>query len=92
MYTYTYRIYFFKSCEYCSKLNWPYRTSEAVENKSSRIRQAALDKWCHPMSAMKDWRACNIRPISLPRSSLLRLLDSDFTGNSLWAWEFRPLI
>ena len=28
-----------------------------------------------------------IRPISLLRSSLLRLLDSNFLGNSRWAWE-----
>ena len=25
------------------------------------------------------------------RLSLLRLLDSNFPGNSLWAWEFHPL-
>ena len=31
------------------------------------------------------------RPISLLRSSLLRLLDSNFPVNSLWAWEFHPL-
>ena len=35
-------------------------------------------------------RACVLRPISLLRLSLLRLLDSNFTGNSLWAWEFHP--
>ena len=32
-----------------------------------------------------------VRPISLLRISLLRLLDSDFLGNSLWTWEFKPL-
>ena len=32
-----------------------------------------------------------IRPISLVTSSLLRLLDSSFPGDSLWAWKFRPL-
>ena len=29
--------------------------------------------------------------ISLPRLGLLRLLDSNFPGNSPWAWEFHPL-
>ena len=29
-------------------------------------------------------------PISLLRLSLLRLLNSDFPGNSQWAWEFHP--
>ena len=31
-----------------------------------------------------------LRPISLLRLSLLRLLESNFPGNSLWAWKFRP--
>ena len=31
------------------------------------------------------------RPISLLISSLLRLLDSNFPGNFLWAWELHPL-
>ena len=36
---------FFKSGESCSKLNWPYSTSNAVENTRGRIRQeVALDK------------------------------------------------
>ena len=32
-----------------------------------------------------------VRPISLLRLSLLRLLDSNFPVNSLMAWEFHPL-
>ena len=32
-----------------------------------------------------------VRPISVLRWFLLRLLDSNFLGNSLWAWEFHPL-
>ena len=32
-----------------------------------------------------------VRPISLLRLSLLRLLDLNFPGHSLWAWEFQPL-
>ena len=31
-----------------------------------------------------------LRPISLLTLSLLRLLDSTFPVNSLWAWEFHP--
>ena len=31
------------------------------------------------------------RPISLLRLSLLRLLDSNFPGNVLWAWKLHPL-
>ena len=31
------------------------------------------------------------RPVSLLRLSLLRFVDSQFSGNSLWAWEFHPL-
>ena len=31
------------------------------------------------------------RPVSLLRLSLQRLLDSNFPGNSPWAWEFHPL-
>ena len=31
-----------------------------------------------------------IRPISLLTLSLLTLLDSNFPGNPLWAWEFHP--
>ena len=33
----------------------------------------------------------DVRPISLLRLSLLRLLDSNFPGNPLRAWEFHPL-
>ena len=33
----------------------------------------------------------NLHPISLLTLSLPTLLDSNFTGNSLWAWEFHPL-
>ena len=36
-------------------------------------------------------RNASVRPISLLRLSLLRLLDSNFQGNSLWAWEFHPV-
>ena len=32
-----------------------------------------------------------IRPISLLRISLLRFVDSNFPGNSLWTWEFHRL-
>ena len=32
-----------------------------------------------------------LRPISLLRLSLLRLLDSNFPGNYVWTWEFHPL-
>ena len=31
-----------------------------------------------------------IRPIPLLTLSLLTLLDSNFPGSSLWAWEFHP--
>ena len=34
----------------------------------------------------------HVCPISLLRISLLRLLDSGFPGNSLWTWEFHPLL
>ena len=30
-------------------------------------------------------------PVSELRISKLRFLDSNFPGNSLWAWEFHPL-
>ena len=44
----------------------------------------------HPIdSASPPWPW--VRPISLLRLSLLRLLDSNFWENSLWAWEFHPL-
>ena len=33
----------------------------------------------------------SVRPISLLSLSLLRLLDSNLPGDSLWAWEFHPL-
>ena len=33
-----------------------------------------------------------VHPISLLRLSLLRLLDPNFPGNSLWAREFHPLV
>ena len=33
-----------------------------------------------------------VRPISLLRLSLPRFVDSNFPGNSLWTWEFYPLI
>ena len=35
--------------------------------------------------------AAHRRPISLVRLSLLRLLDSNFAGNSMWAWKYHPL-
>ena len=34
--------------------------------------------------------AISVRPISLLALSLLTVLDSNFPGNSLWAWEFHP--
>ena len=33
----------------------------------------------------------DVRPISLLTLPLLILLDSNFRGNPLWAWEFNPL-
>ena len=36
-------------------------------------------------------RGLGVRPISLLRSSLLRFVDSQFPGKSLWAWEFHPI-
>ena len=33
----------------------------------------------------------DMRPISLLTLSPLRLPDSNFPGNALWAWEFHPL-
>ena len=44
--------------------------------------------WWESQSAIRPIHA---RPISLLRLSLLRLLDSNFPGNPLWAWEFHPL-
>ena len=38
-----------------------------------------------------DWGRGFLRPISLLTLSLLRLLDSNFPGSSLWSWEFPPL-
>ena len=35
--------------------------------------------------------ALSIRPVSLLRLSLLRFVDSTFSENSLWAWEFHRL-
>ena len=32
-----------------------------------------------------------LRPISIPRLSLLRFVDSKLQGNPLWTWEFHPL-
>ena len=51
---------FFKSCKWCSKFNWPYLTSTAVENKRGRIRQ------CHPMTAHKPRAFGSNFPESLP--------------------------
>ena len=42
---------FFKCGESCSEPNEPYQTSNAAEHKRGRIRQVALDKWCHPNPA-----------------------------------------
>ena len=42
-------------------------------------------KWLH---LYPHWP---LRPISLLRLSLLRFVDSNFQGNSLWAWESYPL-
>ena len=48
--------------------------------------------------AQKGWPSqvnarlkASLRPISQMILSLLGLLDSNFPGNSLWAWEFHPL-
>ena len=32
-----------------------------------------------------------LRPIFLPKISLLRFVDTELPGNSLWRWEFHPL-
>ena len=40
---------------------------------------------------MPFYTYCTIlRPIPLLTLSLLTLLDSNFPGTSLWAWEFHP--
>ena len=44
-----------------------------------------------PASTPVTPQSSRLRPISLLRSSLLRLLDSNFPGNFLWTWEFQPL-
>ena len=36
-------------------------------------------------------RGQQIRPITLLRFSLLRFLDSEFLGDSLWTGEFHPV-
>ena len=49
---------------------------------------ASADVRSQSNSAGVQWWLC---PISLLRLSLPRLLDSNFPGISLWAWELHPL-
>ena len=35
--------------------------------------------------------SAQLRPVSILRISKLILVDSNFPGNYLWAWEFHPL-
>ena len=62
--------------------------NENNNNKNDNNNNTSLDL------AFARGRRCarQARPISLLRISLLRLLDSGFPGNSLWTWEFHPLI
>ena len=44
-----------------------------------------------PGSRSDSIQTLYLRPISLLRSSLLRVFDSSFIGNYLWAWKCHPL-
>ena len=59
----------------------------------SSLRKLYTIVWSCSASAMVEGRpSLLLRTISLLILSLLRLLDSNFTGNPLlWAWEFPPL-
>ena len=45
----------------------------------------------NPLNNCLNMLCSHLRPISPLTFSLLRLIDSSFPGNSLWAWEFHPL-
>ena len=63
--------------------------SEEVENPPQSVRSFGLR-----LVSMLDAHPCgqnSIQQGAVPPISLLRFLDSNFLGNSLWTWEFHPL-
>ena len=60
-------------------------------SKVPMLCNTGLASACVPSDLVKLARLVWLRPISLLRSSLLRLLDSTFPGISLRGWEFHPL-
>ena len=56
------------------------------------VKRAALEFHCRLQDRMLLRATLGLRPISLLRLSLLRLLDSNFPVNSLWPWEFHPWV
>ena len=86
----------------CSSVSSCRKKDEQFPVEQFRDRMMALSRGAHRLIhdfCLCDlcWKNCGsahklkLRPISLLRLSLLRLLDSNFPGNSPWAWEFHPL-
>ena len=80
-----YAAFFFKPLKCTNRINW----FQLMSNYVLRF-QRILAKTCWNGWAFWETMA-HLRPISLQRLSLLRLLDSNFQENPLWTWEFHPL-
>ena len=71
------------------------RRSKKIESLQSQKCASSLFRFerrvrARPALSVEQAGMPAARPISLLTLSLLRLLDSTFRGNPLWAWEFHP--
>ena len=93
IYIYIYIYMYFSPCAHQSEdppTPWAPKMGPFFGSPFSDPCQAVI-RWPSQWPQRCTRRGAQGRPISLLRLSLLRLLDSNFPGNSLWAWEFPPL-
>ena len=70
--------------------NWPQHLEhETLGEGGSRVEAPACGALAD-VATLVSRRDSTLCPISLLRLSLLRFVDSEFPGNSLWTWEFHP--
>ena len=75
---------------------WQYywhTTTNNNDNNNDNVgsNNSNVSSWTILLLLSTEPRSVPVRPISLLRLALLRLLASNFAGSFPWAWEFHPL-
>ena len=79
-------VWYFENC--CSRLS---SFPEECFFTDNGVTEASLANARGEACESEDSQRCTPNLPTVPRLSLLRLLDSNFLGNSLWPLEFHPL-